>query len=83
MIVTDQDPRFLGTCLQQEEELGIEVKFVPEAAHYEMGLIERHNHTWRHMLEKTIDALQIMTLSEAAFGSSSMRRFEELALPSL
>ena len=59
VIVTDQDPRFLGTCLQNEEELGIEVKFVPEGAHYEMGLIERHNHTWRSMLEKTIDALQI------------------------
>lgn len=64
VIITDQDPRFLGSCLQKEEELGIEVKFVPEAAYYEMGLIERHNHTWWSMLEKTIDALQTMDVDK-------------------
>ena len=62
VIVADQDGCFMAECLSQEEELGIEVKFIPESAHYEMGLIERHNHTWRQMLEKTIDALQIMTI---------------------
>ncbi len=56
VIITDQDPRFLGSCLQKEEELGIKVKFVPEAAHYD--------HIWRSMLEKTIDALQIMDVDK-------------------
>ena len=71
MIVADQDGCFMGECLAQEEELGIEVTFVPEAAHYEMGLIERHNHTWRHMLEKTIDALQIMSLPRLLLAATA------------
>ena len=35
-IVADQDGCFMGECLAQEEELGIEVTFVPVEAHYEM-----------------------------------------------
>ena len=72
-IVADQDGCFMGECLAQEEELGIDVTFVPEAAHYELGLIERHNHIWRYMLEKDDRRVADHVSAQVAAGSHSVR----------
>jgi len=60
-IIMDRDGAFGGEFTDHLEAIGCELEIAPADGHHQMGLIERHNHTWRSMLEKVVDTLAIIT----------------------
>ena len=54
-LVLDQDGSFFGCFEQMCGELQVFLRMVPAEAHWQLGKIERHNCTFRMMLERVID----------------------------
>ena len=52
---TDPDGSFRSSFERDMEEAGVYMDYVPAEAHHKIGLIERHNHTYRTIMERIID----------------------------
>ena len=63
-IVADLDGGFQGEFIDKITELGIVEDFIPPDAHWQLGTIERHDHAWRSIANKVIDATGANTLEQ-------------------
>ena len=63
--VMDDDTAFAGEIEVCITELGVFVFKVPPGGHEKLGKADRHNHLWRTMFHRVVDAHAIHTLAEA------------------
>ena len=61
-IVCDADGAFQGACARSLSFLGVHLEVIPAEAHEQIGTIERHNYTWRNMVQRMIDAVAAVLL---------------------
>ncbi len=54
----------MGKFIKSLDELGILSPFVPPGAHSQIGTVEAHNHAWRSIANKTVDACGATTLEQ-------------------
>ena len=53
---TDPDGSFRSTFEDAMDEAGVYVDYIPAEAHNKIGLVERHNATYRSLMERIVDA---------------------------
>ena len=53
---TDPDGSFRSTFEEAMDEAGVYIDYIPAEAHHKIGLIERHNATYREIMERVIDS---------------------------
>ncbi|CAK0888740.1 unnamed protein product, partial [Prorocentrum cordatum] len=57
ILVVDRDGAFEAVFMDNCHTLGIDVRYVPPGAHWQLGLAESGNYAWRRVFEKVIDVI--------------------------
>ena len=60
----DDDGCFKAAFHEAMDDSGVYLHFVAPEAHHQIGTIERHNETLRHILEKIVDSIPCVTTEE-------------------
>eukprot|EP00971_Amphidinium_carterae_P133288 2639584-Amphidinium_carterae.3 len=56
LLSTDDDGAFMGPVCDKLSTLGVEVRLCAPEAHWQLGRIERHNYTFKQMMQKVVDS---------------------------
>ena len=63
-VYCDKDGGYGGVFHDTLLQMGIDLKPIPAEAHWQAGVVERHQQTWKYMAQTTINAMQIETEEE-------------------
>ena len=63
-VVVDEDGCFMGDFVERLTSLGVLVRHIPPDQHHQLGKIERHNHAWRWIWNRTCDQRAVCTVDQ-------------------